>query len=174
VCRHSSHDSSSDGAREMMGESKVASPPPQMVATSEGAAPVPSPQEAQVVAPQKAASGPSESPSEHVSTSVSCHGGSPRASEKFSCLVLSSSLRGEPPSVFVCEFCFCSFVLGAAPKSFSLLVVLLPAAFCAGCQATGAGAPGAGGQPPTASRYLYALVLLSFCIIVLLSDACMF
>ena len=68
----------------MMGESKVASPPPQMVATSEGAMPVPSPQEVQVVAPQNFAGEPSESPSEHVSTFSSYHGGSPRVSSRSS------------------------------------------------------------------------------------------
>ena len=64
----------------MMGESKIASPPPQTVATSGGAAPDPPLQEVQVVAPQNFAGGPLESPSEHVSFSASCHWGSPRVS----------------------------------------------------------------------------------------------
>lgn len=79
VCRQSS-DGSSDGAREMMGESNIASPPPQTVATLGGAAPDPPVQERLMVAPQNFAGGPSGSPLEHVSLSASCHGGSPRAS----------------------------------------------------------------------------------------------
>jgi len=49
----------------MMGESNIASPPPQTVATSGGAAPVPLVQERLVVAPQNFAGGPAGSPSEH-------------------------------------------------------------------------------------------------------------
>jgi hypothetical protein len=69
VCRQSS-DGSSDGAGEMMGESNIASPPPQTVATSGDAAPVPPVQERLVVAPQNFAGGPAGSPSEHVSFSA--------------------------------------------------------------------------------------------------------
>ena len=69
VCRQSS-DGSSDGAGEMMGDSNIASPPPQMVATSGDAAPVPPVQERLVVAPQNFAGGPAGSPSEHVSFSA--------------------------------------------------------------------------------------------------------
>ena len=69
VCRQSS-DGSSDGAGEMMGESNIASPPPQTVATSGGAAPDPPVQERLMVAPQNFAGGPAGSPSEHVSFSA--------------------------------------------------------------------------------------------------------
>ena len=70
LCSHSSNDSSSDGAREMMGESNIASPPPQTVATSGDVAPVPPVQESLVVASQNFAGGPAGSPSEHVSFSA--------------------------------------------------------------------------------------------------------
>jgi hypothetical protein len=94
----------------MMGESNIASPPPQTVATSGGAAPVPLVQERLVVAPQNFAGGPAGSPSEHVSFSASCHGGSPRAS---SCadVVFASLFWAEPPSHALTAIAFsCSLV----------------------------------------------------------------
>src|SRR3954468_11226356 len=96
VCRQSS-DGSSDGAHEMMGESNIASPPPQTVATSGDVAPVPPVQERLVVAPQNFVGGTAGSPLEHVS---------------FFCLIL----RGEPPSVFVCQCLLMLLFVGRSPQ----------------------------------------------------------
>ena len=88
-----------------MGESKIASPPPQMVATSGGAAPDPSLQEVQVVAPQNFAGGPLESPSEHVSFSASCHGGAPECL-RVRILLLLLCVGRSPQVLFLLLFLF--------------------------------------------------------------------
>ena len=136
VCRQSS-DGSSDGAGEMMGESNIASPPPQTVATSGGAALDPPVQDRLVVAPQNFAGGPSGSPSEHVSFLLPVTGGAP---EYLRVLMLFLTL------------CF-----GRSPQVLFLLLLPFPAAFCPRGQAAGGGTPDAGGETAAASRYSSAL-----------------